>query len=74
MKKKLLSLIVLLIAITFCTGQTFADEITDYCQKGYVALEQQDYDTAIESFEKALKLLNIDPIEAGKNVKGLWLI
>ncbi len=71
MKKQFISLIVLLISVTFCAGQTFADEITDYCQKGYSALEQQDYDTAIESFEKALKLLNIDPTESGKEHKRL---
>lgn len=67
----LLAILILFFSSSLVTGQTFADEITDYCQKGYIALKQQDYDTAIESFEKALKLLNIDPIEAGKEHKRL---
>ena len=54
---------------TFCVGQTFADEIVECFEKGYVALEQHDYDTAIVSFEEALKLLNINPIEAGEKYK-----
>lgn len=69
MKKQFVSLIALLISVIFCAGQTFADEIVEYCEKGYAALEQHDYDTAIASFETVLKLLNIDPIEAGEEYK-----
>jgi tetratricopeptide (TPR) repeat protein len=69
MKKQFILLIVLLISITFHAGQTFADEITEHFEQGYIAFEQHDYDIAIASFKKVLKLFNINPIEAGKEYR-----